>query len=166
MIRSLGLGSLARGLVTPRVALPTRSGGWVFQRTDDVMSALVLLLAIPVQLGCAIWVELALRAVWVLPVAFLLFLRSGVLVRVQPGHVTARRVVFGLPLPGRTLLRGPIRLERRDWEQDFGVSLPVVALVDESGGDIELRVQPGQEEPLREALACALERAGLPPTTF
>jgi hypothetical protein len=142
----------------------------LFQRTDDALSALVLLLAVPLQLGCIGWLGVVLdRPLWcagLLPVLLWLFLRSGKRLRIRPGEVRARRVFFGLPMPGVTVLRGPIRLERRCWEQDFGVFVPVVALVDALAAEVELRVQPGQEERLREALELALSRADGPPVPF
>jgi hypothetical protein len=159
-------------LFAPLVMRRSPRTSWIFQRTDDAMMVAVLLLGIPAQLGCVLWVGAVvahpLVAAALAPLALFLFLRCGKLVRIREGEVRSRPVFFGVPLPGVTTLRGPIRIERREHEQDFGVLLPVVALVAESDPElaIELVVQPAEEEVLRRLLEDALREPApsAPPT--
>lgn len=159
--------SALRTVFGPLTVDRTRRATWLFQRTDDAMSGLVIVLGVVAQTGwllLPLWPFGPIGSLVALAV-LLLSLRSGRLLRVGGGEVRAWHVYLGIPIPGPTRLRRPLRLEHRSWEQDFAVFLPVVAVVG-AGGAIELRVQPGQEERLHHALEAALARRDLPPAAF
>ncbi len=133
---------------------------WVFQRTDDAMSTIVLVVGIPLQLGLPFLVGGAIGWCWLLSLP--LCLLSGRVLRFRDGSARSWRVFVGLPMPGGQRLVGPLRVELGEREIDFATFIPAVSVLDEHGAAVELAVQPGQERPLHRALDQALTRSAAP----